>query len=106
MTGSYNNSFKLYDVEQGIESTLELSKSRPRPPVTRPIPADPSALTSNGDVAMGGVAGDGSGEGADDIDFTKKVLHYSWHPTEDVVAVCGHNNLFLYTAGRGGAAPA
>jgi serine/threonine-protein phosphatase 2A regulatory subunit B len=32
----------------------------------------------------------------DEVDFGKKVLHFSWHPNEDIVAVAGLNNLYIY----------
>ena len=107
MTGSYNNSFKICDVAQHTETTIELSKSKPKPGTTRNI------LGMSGASALGGGMGgdmmiDGNGVNAayasvppvdvDDIDFSKKVLHYSWHPKEDIVAVCGCNNLFLFAA--------
>lgn len=31
------------------------------------------------------------------IDYTKKILHCSWHPECKAVAVAGENNLFVYT---------
>ena len=31
-----------------------------------------------------------------EIDFSKKILHYTWHPFEDIVAIAGLNNLYLY----------
>ena len=108
MTGSYNNSFKIYDLEEGIENTLQLSKSRPVAPTTRPIPelSEDTAAGGNWDVPMGGVTSDNNGadiiaEGAEGrVDFAKKVLHYSWHPSEDVVAICRAGHLFLYNAMR------
>jgi serine/threonine-protein phosphatase 2A regulatory subunit B len=95
MTGSYNNCFKLYNTVDNTEVTIELSKARPKPPVVRHIDGVPS-----GDAAMAGGPDFSSvppvvvGE----IDFTKKVLHYSWHATEDIVAVAGLNNLYIYHA--------
>ena len=107
MTGSYNNSFKIYDVAKQSETTIELSKSKPKPGTTRPIHGTGmggeggSYFGLNGDVTMSGTSHDPSIHqqppvDVDDIDFSKKVLHYSWHPTEDIVAVCGCNNLFLF----------
>jgi serine/threonine-protein phosphatase 2A regulatory subunit B len=49
-----------------------------------------------------GLGLDGEGEAPpvnpDELDFGKKVLHYSWHPYEDIIAVAGLNNLFIYHA--------
>lgn len=35
---------------------------------------------------------------ADIIDFNKKILHGSWHPRENTIAIAATNNLFLYSA--------
>jgi hypothetical protein len=32
------------------------------------------------------------------IDFDKKILHMSWHPRDDIIAVAGLNKLYIYTA--------
>jgi serine/threonine-protein phosphatase 2A regulatory subunit B len=32
----------------------------------------------------------------DNIDFNKKILHASWHPREDTIAIAATNNLFLF----------
>lgn len=32
----------------------------------------------------------------DNIDFNKKILHASWHPQEDTIAIAATNNLFLF----------
>lgn len=34
----------------------------------------------------------------DTIDFNKKVLHTSWHPKENIIAIAASNNLFVYCA--------
>jgi len=34
----------------------------------------------------------------DNIDFSKKILHVAWHPSENLVAVGASNNLFLFNA--------
>jgi serine/threonine-protein phosphatase 2A regulatory subunit B len=33
----------------------------------------------------------------DAIDFNKKILHASWHPNENSIAVAATNNLFIFT---------
>jgi hypothetical protein len=32
-----------------------------------------------------------------DINFNNKILHTSWHPKEDILAVTNKNCIFLYT---------
>lgn len=34
---------------------------------------------------------------ADKLDFTKKILHSSWHPNQDSIAIAATNNLFVFT---------
>jgi serine/threonine-protein phosphatase 2A regulatory subunit B len=138
MTGSYNNSFKIYDVLRGSETTVELTKAHPQPPVVRrimgglgigrdavPAPlysasADPFApdtektWSTDSDITMGNTPTQArstykvddepeyeqfaSPPDVADIDFSKKVLHFSWHPSEDIVAVAGVNSLYVYHA--------
>ena len=119
ITGSYNNTLRVYDMGADSETTIELSKTRPRPPTSRGIPALHGG-GAGGDVAMdgswgsdgggggggggggffgygGGIMGGAGGGGA--VDFTKKLLHCSFHPTEPIIAVAGAANLFIYAGG-------
>jgi serine/threonine-protein phosphatase 2A regulatory subunit B len=32
------------------------------------------------------------------MDFSKKVLHAAWHPQENILAVGGLNNLYIYAS--------
>ncbi|CCH60721.1 hypothetical protein TBLA_0D02160 [Henningerozyma blattae CBS 6284] len=34
----------------------------------------------------------------DDIDFKKSILHFSWHPRENSIALAATNNLFIFSA--------
>lgn len=34
----------------------------------------------------------------DGIDFKKNVLHFSWHPKEDTIAIAATNNLFIFSS--------
>lgn len=38
----------------------------------------------------------------DNIDFNKKILHASWHPQEDTIAIAATNNLFLFAKSGNG----
>lgn len=75
MTGSYHNYFRIYDVEGNNDVLLQ---------------ADKSAFRAN---RMGGArtpvrGGPGRpGMNVDTIDFNKKILHGSWHPRENTIAV-------------------
>ena len=77
LTGSYHNYFRIYDVETTQDVVLQ---------------ADKSAFKSK---KLGGPSGKGlKGNGIkkesmniDTIDFNKKILHASWHPHENTIAV-------------------
>ena len=34
----------------------------------------------------------------DNLDFTKKILHTTWHPKDNVVAIAAINNLYMFYA--------
>ncbi|EDO14533.1 hypothetical protein Kpol_246p2 [Vanderwaltozyma polyspora DSM 70294] len=36
----------------------------------------------------------------DDIDFKKSILHFSWHPRENSIALAATNNLFIFSASK------
>lgn len=85
LTGSYHNVFNIYDTEGKSETSIEVSKVRPRPASTKYFGKSRGRkATSAPDVK--------------DIDFSKKVLHFSWHPTQYCAAVAGLNNLYIYNA--------
>jgi serine/threonine-protein phosphatase 2A regulatory subunit B len=98
ITGTYNNSFKIYDTELSTESTVELTKTRPKAPIVKPIPVASSSDASQPGNQMMMDDLDSRAYNNGPIDFVHKVLHYSWHPTEDVVAVSGINNLYIWNA--------
>ena len=74
-----------------------------------PTPINSSTSpTANGGKKGGSRAGSpaAAGQGqrmrketdADQIDFNKKILHMSWHPFEDSIAIAATNNLFVFSA--------
>lgn len=60
------------------------------------MPRKRNPLTSmrGGKGGKGGRSADGAGE---PIAFDKKIMHLSWHPTRDVIAIAGLNRLYFYT---------
>ncbi|KAJ8117279.1 hypothetical protein OPT61_g1488 [Boeremia exigua] len=112
MTGSYNNNFMIYpsDPEKDTEVVLQADKSAFKAKkVGIPTPMN-SSTSPNGGKKGGsragspaaGVAGQGQRmrkeTDADQIDFNKKILHMSWHPFEDSIAIAATNNLFVFSA--------
>lgn len=44
------------------------------------------------------MSGVGSGSVDNDyIDFKKSILHLSWHPQENLVAIAATNNLYIFS---------
>jgi serine/threonine-protein phosphatase 2A regulatory subunit B len=105
MTGSYNNNFMIYpsDPEKETEVVLQADKSAFKAKkVGVPTPIN-SSTNANGNKKGGSRAGSPAAPGqsqrmrketdADQIDFNKKILHMSWHPFEDSIAIAATNNV-------------
>ncbi|KAK5131860.1 Protein phosphatase PP2A regulatory subunit B [Meristemomyces frigidus] len=111
MTGSYNNNFMIYPTDQGndTEVVLQADKSAFKAKKVG-IPTPMNAASSPGagkDGKKGGSRANSPVGGAqrmrketdaDQIDFNKKILHMSWHPQEDSIAIAATNNLFVFSA--------
>lgn len=105
MTGSYNNNFMIYptDPDRETEVVLQADKSAFKAKkVGVPTPINPTSPNGNGGKKGGSRAGSPqAGQGgrmrketdADAIDFNKKILHMSWHPFEDSIAIAATNNV-------------
>jgi serine/threonine-protein phosphatase 2A regulatory subunit B len=115
MTGSYNNNFMIYpsDPDKEVEVVLQADKSAfkakkvgvPTPINTSAIPAATNGGKKGGSRAGSPAAGAGPGSrmrketDADQIDFNKKILHMSWHPFEDSIAIAATNNVSIRPRG-------
>lgn len=103
MTGSYNNNFMIYPSEEGkdTEVVLQADKSAFKAKkVGIPTPMNTAAGSGTGkDGKKGSRANSPAGQrirketDADQIDFNKKILHMSWHPQEDSIAIAATNNV-------------
>jgi len=110
MTGSYNNNFMIYpsDPDKEVEVVLQADKSAfkaKKVGIPTPINASTSPTATNGGKKgtsrAGSPAAGATGQGgrmrketdADQIDFNKKILHMSWHPFEDSIAIAATNNV-------------
>lgn len=109
MTGSYNNNFMIYpsDPEKETEVVLQADKSAFKAKkVGIPTPINPSTspTATNGNKKGGSRAGSpaaGAAQGqrmrketdVEQIDYNKKILHMSWHPFEDSIAIAATNNV-------------
>ncbi|KAA0150344.1 hypothetical protein FNF27_04818 [Cafeteria roenbergensis] len=91
LTGTYNDTVKIFDTVHGQETHVSLATmQQARPAVRRSLdPSDRDAM------AAAAAAGPDA-----QLDFARKVLHYAWHPESDTVAIAGLNNLHIYNASR------
>lgn len=111
MTGSYNNNFMIYpsDPDKEVEVVLQADKSAfkaKKVGVPTPINSStsPGANGKKGGSRAGSPAAGATGVGqrmrketdADQIDFNKKILHMSWHPFEDSIAIAATNNVSCF----------
>ncbi|CAL9182955.1 unnamed protein product [Musa hybrid cultivar] len=98
-TGSYSNLFRVFDCIPGSNeaTTLEASKNPMRRQVQTPSrPA--KSLGSFARVVRRGAESPGVEANGNSYDFTTKLLHLAWHPTESSIACAAMNSLYMYSA--------
>ncbi len=95
MTGSYNNNFMIYpdvtnpEKQQGDEIVLQAdrsafrSKKQQQHQLNKRKNGIPTMLKRDLEL--------------DNIDFKKSILHLSWHPFENSVAIAATNNLYIFS---------
>lgn len=98
MTGSYNNNFMIYPTDQDKETEIVLQADKSAFKAKKVGVPTPMNKGANGKKSgSGSPAGPGSRmkkeTDADQIDFNKKILHMSWHPYEDSIAIAATNNV-------------
>ena len=112
LTGSYHNYFRIFDVESLSDVVLQADKSAFKAKkIGGPLPGNKLG-------AKNGTRGLRDAMQMETLDFNKKILHASWHPRENTIAVCfisyfnaagswvltlfaqiaATNNLFLYSS--------
>ena len=83
LTGSYHNYFRIFAVDGSGDIVLQADKSAFKAKkMGGPLPGN-KAGAKNG-VRPGGLR---ENMAQDTLDFNKKILHSSWHPREDTIAV-------------------
>lgn len=85
LTGSYSNNFHIFDRNSKSDICLEASKNALKKKPSTVKPKISLGRKKKDDVNV------------DSIDFSKKILHASWHPHENSIAVAATNNLFIFT---------
>lgn len=101
MTGSYNNNFMIYptDPNKETEVVLQADKSAFKAKKVG-VPTPIGGARRNGGPRADSPAGTGGRmrreTDANQIDFNKKILHMSWHPFENSIAIAATNNVSFH----------
>ncbi|CAN6456963.1 unnamed protein product [Victoria cruziana] len=98
-TGSYSNLFRVFGCVPGSNeaTTLEASKNPMRRQVVTPARSSRS-LSSLTRVVRRGTESPGVDANGGAFDFTTKLLHLAWHPSENSIACAAANSLYMYYA--------
>ncbi|CAN4089069.1 unnamed protein product [Withania somnifera] len=99
-TGSYSNLFRVFGCAAGTTeaTTLEASKNPMRRQVQTPSRPSRSLSSSITRVVRRGSESPGVDANGNSFDFTTKLLHLAWHPTENSIACAAANSLYMYYA--------
>lgn len=82
LTGSYHNYFRIYDTDTLNDVVLQADKSAFKAKkIGGPLP---KAAAKNGSRLGNGLR---DAMSLETLDFNKKILHASWHPRENTIAV-------------------
>lgn len=85
LTGSYHNYFRIYDSDTLNDVVLQADKSAFKAKkIGGPLPGKPGAKNGGGGGRGGGLR---DAMQLETLDFNKKILHASWHPRENTIAV-------------------
>ncbi|CAA0814654.1 Serine/threonine protein phosphatase 2A 55 kDa regulatory subunit B beta isoform [Striga hermonthica] len=99
-TGSYSNLFRVFGCAPGSTeaTTLEASKNPMRRQVQTPSRPSRSLSSSITRVVRRGSESPGVDANGNTFDFTTKLLHLAWHPSENSIACAAANSLYMYYA--------
>ncbi|KAL8537715.1 hypothetical protein ACS0TY_012748 [Phlomoides rotata] len=99
-TGSYSNLFRIFGRGEGSTeaTTLEASKNPMRRQVQTPTRPSRSLTSSISRVVRRGSESPVSDANGNSFDFTTKLLHLAWHPSENSIACAAANSLYMYYA--------
>ncbi|KAK7854093.1 serine/threonine protein phosphatase 2a 55 kda regulatory subunit b beta isoform [Quercus suber] len=96
-TGSYSNLFRVFGCSEGSTeaTTLEASKNPMRYflKILTCVSAHLFSISTVTGADTSGVDANGNA-----FDFTTKLLHLAWHPTENSIACAASNSLYMYYA--------
>ncbi|ORX62088.1 protein phosphatase PP2A regulatory subunit B [Hesseltinella vesiculosa] len=93
LSGSYSNTFHIFDDQGKSDTVLQADKHAFR---AKRFGASKEPMSSS-QTANGGNLSTRASTPNDNMDFTKKILHASWHPFDNTIAVAATNNLFIFS---------
>ena len=94
MTGSYHNYFRIFDVDSTNDIVLQADKSAFKAKKMGVQGLGKGVPQKNG-IRPGSLK---EQMNLDTLDFNKKILHGSWHPRENTIAVSNSNMNLLKQA--------
>ena len=89
LTGSYHNLFKITSRLSQKDAIFESSRDqaiRPRQLLKAKKVLQSARRNRRDEISP------------DSLEFTKKILHCAYHPTDDIIAIATAHNLFTYIA--------
>ncbi|KAL2483172.1 Serine/threonine protein phosphatase 2A 55 kDa regulatory subunit B beta isoform [Forsythia ovata] len=100
-TGSYSNLFRVFGCAAGSTeaTTLEASKNPMRRQVQTPSRTSRGLSSTITRAVRRGAESPGVDANGNSFDFTTKLLHLAWHPTENSIACAAANSLYMYWNG-------
>ncbi|KAJ3397441.1 protein phosphatase 2A regulatory subunit cdc55 [Lobulomyces angularis] len=90
LTASYNNYFHIWDVATRQDVILQADKSAFK---AKRVGSSKNKVQGNNNRKLNKKE---EYANLDSLDFHKKILHASWHPRENTIALAATNNLFLF----------
>lgn len=88
LTGTYSNFFHIYNLEREADILLQADKSAFR---AKKVGSTKNKLVNGRKMSKREEA-----TNAETLEYGKKIVHASWHPKENTIALAATNNLFLF----------
>ncbi|CAO3646874.1 unnamed protein product [Cunninghamella blakesleeana] len=93
LSGSYSNTFHIFDCEGKSDIALQADKTAFK---TKRLGSTKNKMVTSRSINGGSISTSATPV-SENMDFNKKILHASWHPKENSIAVAATNNLFIFT---------
>ncbi|KAG0146441.1 hypothetical protein CROQUDRAFT_92748 [Cronartium quercuum f. sp. fusiforme G11] len=102
LSGSYNNYFHIYDKEATTDIILQADKSAFKAKkigttnnnLNKPNNNNNTGTSNNNNTSKPNVS---ILQDTENLDFSKRIMHASWHPREDTIAIAATNNDLFHT---------